>query len=836
MTERVSHNAGGDAAGAKRAGETSGLQNAGGAKSAGETPARGEGDPANEVELPLVPLSSSVIYPSDVMSFTIHLPGSRKILDKEGEGEATIVLYFMASPSAELSPDDLPVVGLEARILSKIAMPKESYQVTFQGKGRVVITDIIRVEPFPVVRVERVEEKAYDRDLLMSLSNQVIERCHLLAEADERYSVESIEILRLNIDDPGRLADMVAGSFSLQLQGRRRILELLDVEERLKALIPLLDNELRKSTLLSGIVRKAKSGIEESQRIEFLRKQIEVIKAELGEESPQQIQAKENMSRLEASPLPDEIKSRIKHEVDRLAMLPYVSQDYSDTITYLDWVFSLPWARAERKQIDVDRVREVLDEDHFGINYVKEKIVEYLSVLKLKRDFKGPALCIVGPTGTGKTSLAESVAEALERKFVEVSLESGAEEADIVGMDRNYVEAGPGKIIQAMREAGTPNCVMVLDGIDGLSDDEDRGTILELSALFDPDKRHRFIDRYLGFPFDLSRVIFICTASVDYDIPYLLEGKLDLVHLAGYTGSEKLNITFRHLLPSRIKEYGLDESDLSMSKRTLRWLIHSYTREAGLKQLTALLNTVCKRRAAEKVAGAQYIPKVGRRELKRYLGPPRYPSVQRKPEVGVATGLAWTSTGGDLLLIEALKMRGEGELTATGQLGEVMAESIKAAHSYVRSRADMLGISAKSTEKYDIHIHFPEGGVPKDGPSAGVAATLAIASTLSERPIRSDIAVTGEVTLTGKVLAVGGIREKIMAAYRAGLHILIMPRQNEEDLVDVPEDVIRKMDLIMIERMDEALEAALVTSGVARAEKEAPSKHEAPKGEDRAAR
>jgi ATP-dependent Lon protease len=491
-------------------------------------------------------------------------------------------------------------------------------------------------------------------------------------------------------------------------------------------------------------------------------------------------------------------------------MLQAASRDYIDALHYLDWVFSLPWERAERVPMDVERVRDVLNEQHFGINYVKDRIVEYLSVFKLKRDYDGPVLCIVGPTGTGKTSLAESIAEGLGRKLVEVSFETGAIESDVTGTDRNYVEAGPSKIMQALREAGTPNPVMVLDGIDGLTDEDDRDTILAMNDMFNPHKSHRFVDRYLGFPFDLSRVLFVCTASVDYDIPYLMFEKLELTHLAGYTGSEKLNITLNHLLPSRIKAHGLEASDIVMSRRTVRWLIHSFTREAGLKQLTALLNTVCRRRAAEKVAGIRYDGQVGRREIRRYLGPPRYASVTKTPEIGVATGLAWTSTGGDLLVIEALKMKGGGELIATGQLGQVMSESIKAAHSYVRSRADMLGISSKDFENCDIHIHFPEGAVPKDGPSAGVAATLAIASIMSGRPIRTDLAVTGEVTLTGKVLAVGGIREKLMAAYRSGAKMVILPKQNEEDLLDVPEDVLRKMELIKIERMDEALEVALV--------------------------
>jgi ATP-dependent Lon protease len=733
-----------------------------------------------------------------------------------GEEEETVVLYFMERPEAVLKEGDLPVIGLEARVLSKIAMPSESYQVNFQGLRRVVITEIVRTEPYPVVKIEEAKERKYDAAALQALATQVVERCQLLAEADERYSVESIEILRLNLSDPGRLADMVAGGFSFQLQGRRRILELVDVEERLRALIPLVDEELKKSSLLSGIAKRARSGMEESERRELLKKQLEIIKAELGEESPQQIQSKENLARLEASPLPDEVKRVVRREIDSLALLPYASRDYSDTLSYLDCVFSLPWERTERLPMDVERVREVLDEQHFGINYVKERIVEYLSVLKLKRNYDGPVLCIVGPTGTGKTSLAESMAEGLGRKLVEVSFETGAIEADVTGTDRNYVEAGPSKIIEALKEAGVPNPIMVLDGIDGLTDEEDRDTILAINDLFDPRKRGRFVDNYLGFPFDLSRVLFVCTASVDYDIPYLMVEKLELTHLAGYTGSEKLNITLDHLLPSRIKAHGLEERDLVMSRRTVRWLIHSFTREAGLKQLTALLNTICKRRAAEKVAGRAYDGQVGRREIRRYLGPPRYPSVPKIPEIGVATGLAWTSTGGDLLIIEALKMKGEGELIATGQLGQVMSESIKAAHSYVRSRADMLGISQRSFENCDIHIHFPEGAVPKDGPSAGVAATLAIASILSGRPIRTDIAVTGEVTLTGKVLAVGGIREKLMAAYRSGAHRVILPKQNEEDLLDVPEDVLRKLELVKIERMDEALEVALVEAPTAK--------------------
>jgi ATP-dependent Lon protease len=462
--------------------------------------------------------------------------------------------------------------------------------------------------------------------------------------------------------------------------------------------------------------------------------------------------------------------------------------------------------------MDVAQVQLVLNNEHFGINYVKERILEYLSVLKLKPDYEGPVLCLVGPAGVGKTSVAQSIAKGLGREYVAISFKTGASESEVVGTDRNYLEAAPGKIMSAIREAGTMDPVIVLDSIDGIAEEENEETVLALYDLFDSTKRNRFLDRYLGFPYDLSNVLFLTTASVDYDIASLLLERLELVHLAGYTGAEKLAITLDHLLPARIDAHGLDKSDLVISRRTLRWLIHSYTREAGLKELTSLLDTMCRRRATEKVAGKPFEPELGRKEIRNYMGHPRYPSLSRNAEIGVATGLAWTSTGGDLLVIEALKMKGRGDLVSTGQLGQVMEESVKAAHSYVRSRSDVLGIRARDIQSYDIHIHFPEGAVPKDGPSAGVAATLAIASILSNKPIRSDLAVTGEVTLTGKVIAVGGVREKIMAAYRAGAHDIILPKQNEEDLRDVPEDVLHKMNIILVDGMDEVLEKALEVS------------------------
>jgi ATP-dependent Lon protease len=761
-------------------------------------------------EFPLVPLVSSVLYPLDVGQFQVHLDETTKLLSVAKERDDTVVLYFLKDADEFLTEGDLPVVGLAARILDKIALPNESYQVTFQGLARILITEVVGTEPFSVVKVEPVREREYDSKEPAKLAAEVVERCELLAESDQRYSQETVQILRLNLGDPGRLADLVAGGFSFELCGRRKILQLVDVEERLKALLPLLDEEIKKSRLLSDIVQRTKDGIERSERRQFLKQQLEVIKAELGEATQQEIQHKENMARLEASLLPPNVKRVVKREIARLGALAYASKEYSDTLCYLgEWAFSLPWEQPKERSIDVARVRLSLDNDHFGIGYVKERIVEYLSVLKLKPDYAGPTLCLVGPAGVGKTSVAQSVAKGLGRKFVTVSFKTGALESDVAGTDRSYAEATPGKIMQAIREAGTMDPVIVLDSIDGIDEEINDDTVLALYELLDPVKRSRFTDRYLGFPYDLSNALFLVTASVDYDIATLLLERLELVHLAGYTGAEKLAITLDHLLPARIEAFGLDKTDLAVDRKTLRWLIHSYTREAGLKELTTLLDTICKRRAAEKVAGAAYERNLGRRDVRRYLGNPRYPRLTRTSEVGVATGLAWTSEGGDLLIIEALKMKGKGELVSTGQLGQVMEESVKAAHSYVRSRADMLGIRARDIQSYDIHIHFPEGAIPKDGPSAGVAATLAIASILSNKPIRADLAVTGEVTLTGKVIGVGGIREKIMAAYRAGAHDVILPKQNEDDLRDVPDDVLRKMKLMLVDKMDEVLEKAL---------------------------
>jgi len=761
-------------------------------------------------EFPLVPLVSSVLYPLDVNTFQVHLTETTKLLSTAKERDDTVVLYFLGDAEEVLAEGDLPVVGLAARILDRITLPNESYQVTFQGLARILITEIAGTEPFPVVKVEPVREREYDSKELAKLAAEVVERCELLVESDQRYSQETVQILRLNLGDPGRLADLVAGRFSFELSGRRKILQLVDVEERLKALLPLLDEEIKKSRLLSDIVQRTKDGIEQSERRQFLKQQLEVIKAELGEATQQEIQHKENMARLEASLLPSNVKRVVRREIARLGALAYASKEYSDTLCYLrQWAFSLSWEQPKERSIDVGRVRLSLNNDHFGIGYVKEKIVEYLSVLKLKPDYAGPTLCLVGPAGVGKTSVAQSVAKGLGRKFVTVSLKTGALESDVAGTDRSYAEATPGKIMQAIREAGTMDPVIVLDSIDGIDEEVNDDTVLALYELLDPAKRSRFTDRYLGFPYDLSNALFLTTASVDYDIATLLLERLELVHLAGYTGAEKLAITLDHLLPARIEAFGLDKTDLAVDRKTLRWLVHSYTREAGLKELTTLLDTICKRRAAEKVAGASYEPDLGRRDIRRYLGNPRYPRLTRTSEVGVATGLAWTSEGGDLLIIEALKMKGKGELVSTGQLGQVMEESVKAAHSYVRSRADMLGIKARDIQSYDIHIHFPEGAIPKDGPSAGVAATLAIASILSNKPIRADLALTGEVTLTGKVIGVGGVREKIMAAYRAGAHDVILPKQNEDDLRDVPDDVLRKMKLILVDKMDEVLEKAL---------------------------
>ncbi len=766
-----------------------------------------------EIELPLLPVRDTVVFPR--MLTPLFVGRDRSVLALEAALLAKSELVVVTQRDADQEdpePDDLYEIGTEVVIGRMLRMPDGSTNILAQGQQRVKIIEYTQENPYPKVRVRRLNEegeKNLSSEALMRAVLALFEKCVQL----NRNLPDDAYVAAMNIDEPGWLADMVASVMDLDVEQRQEVLETVDPTTRLQRLSIMLAQELDVLQLESRIQDQVQQEVDKGQREFFLREQMRVIQNELGEMDTQLAEINELRAKLAQMVLPDEVRAKAEKELSRLSIMPPAAPEVGIIRTYLDWIIELPWTTATQDNTDILHVAKVLDNNHFGIPKAKERILEHIAVLqRAGHKMRSPILCFVGPPGTGKTSLGRSIAEALGRKFVRISLGGIHDEAEIRGHRRTYIGALPGRIIQSMRRAGTVNPVFMLDEIDKVGSDFRGDPSAALLEALDPEQNYSFSDHYLELPYDLSKVLFITTANVLYPIPSALRDRMEVIEFSGYIEEEKLEIAHQFLIPRQIEEHGLSDVSVKIADNALQGMIREYTYEAGVRNLEREIGQIC-RKLTRRLAEKKPVPKtITRAMLGKYLGPPHFTEqlVEKEDQVGVATGIAYTEAGGDIMPIEVTLMPGKGNLTLTGQLGEVMQESVQAAYSYVRSHAEEYNIKSNQFENTDVHVHVPEGAIPKDGPSAGITMATALVSAFSNHKVRRDVAMTGEITLRGKVLPIGGLKEKILAAHRAGIHTVIVPNQNRKDMVDVPKKVQRDLNIIFASKMDEVLQTALI--------------------------
>ncbi|MBC7186713.1 MAG: endopeptidase La [Calditrichaeota bacterium] len=766
-------------------------------------------------ELPVLPLRDTVVFPFVATPLIVARRPSVQLIDDVLSGDRLLALVAQRKPELEEpKPEDIYTVGTAAIVLKMLKFPDGSLRVLVQGIERVKVLEYTSSEPYYRARIKVVRESYRPSTKIEALMRNVQIQFQKIVSLVPHLPDE-LQVVAMNLQDPGRLADLVASNINLSLQEKQEILEHADVERRLERLTVFLTRELEVLELGSKIQSQVQSELGKNQREYFLREQLKAIQQELGIGDERSAEINELRKAIEEAKMPEQAYKEAMRELDRLAKMQPGAAEYTVSRTYIDWLVALPWSVSTQDNLDIEAARRVLDEDHYDLEKVKERILEYLAVRKLKPDSKGPILCFVGPPGVGKTSLGRSIARALGRKFVRMSLGGVRDEAEIRGHRRTYIGALPGRIIQGLKNARANNPVFMLDEVDKIGADFRGDPSSALLEVLDPEQNFSFSDHYLEVPFDLSKVMFITTANVLDTIPPALRDRMEVLELPGYIAEEKLHIAFKYLIPRQIEENGLKPKHITFTRAAVRRIIQEYTREAGVRNLEREIASICRKVAKEVAAHGDTKHIITPDKLQEYLGPAKFYSEvkERTSEPGVATGLAWTPVGGDILFVEATKMRGNNKLTLTGQLGEVMRESAQAALSYVRSRAAQLGISEEVFEKYDIHVHVPQGAIPKDGPSAGVTIATSLVSLLTDRPIRSDIAMTGEITLRGKVLPVGGIKEKVLAARRAGIRHIILPRKNEKDLAEIPEELRKEITFYFVDNMDQVLELALRKNG-----------------------
>jgi len=744
----------------------------------------------------------------------IHLDVGReksvKAID-EAMTQERIIFLTMQKEAQTDNPgeDDIYHTGTIAEIRQLLKLPGGTIRILVEGLSRAKIINFIHEEPFLKVAVNEAVESEEKTAEIEALMRALIDKFENYVKISKRIPPETV-VSVVTIEEPNRFADVIASQLTLKLKDKQSILEAVDVKERLELLYEILTKELEILELERQISERVRKQMEKTQKEYYLREQIKAIQKELGDKDERVSEAQELRERIEKAKMPKEVREKALQEVERLEKMPPMVAEAAVVRNYLEWLLALPWNKSTRDRLNIEKAEEILNEDHYGLDEVKERILEYLAIRKLASKMKGPILCFVGPPGVGKTSLAKSIARALNRKFVRISLGGVRDEAEIRGHRRTYVGALPGRIIQGMRQAGTKNPVFLLDEIDKIGADFRGDPSAALLEVLDPEHNHSFSDHFIEVPFDLSKVLFITTANVTYTIPRPLLDRMEVIYISGYTEHEKLQIAQRHLLPKQIKEHGLKEDQLEISENALRRIIREYTREAGVRNLERQIAAVCRKAAREIVTGKAKRIQVSSKTVDKWLGIPRFRFgiAEEKDEIGVATGLAWTETGGDVLSIEASVVKGKGNITLTGQLGDVMKESAQAGISYIRSKAEELEIEDGFYQNCDIHIHIPEGAIPKDGPSAGITMATAVISSLTKKPVRRDVAMTGEITLRGRVLPVGGIKEKVLAAHRAGIKKVILPKENEKDLEKIPKQVKRKLEFILVGHMDEVLPIA----------------------------
>jgi len=761
-------------------------------------------------ELPVVALRDFVVFPFMVTPLDVGRPKSVRAVDAVAADLRMFLTVMQKDKDIQdpQPPDDLYAIGTLVTILRMMRAPDGRIQLLLRGLARVRIDEWTQTDPFLKARYTLVDETTEMTVEVRALVNSVLQLFQQMVQLsphlpDEAYAVAAAA------ETPAQLADIIVTALNLSPQERQRFLETLDPVQRLRDLLPLLSREVQVLELTQKIQEQARQELEKAQREFILRQQLREIQKELGETPEAEVE--ELRQKIEEAGMPDEVKEVALRELDRLSKMHPAAAEYTVSRTYLDWLISLPWNKVTEDNLDIANAKRVLDEDHYDLDDVKERLLEFLAVRKLKQDTKGPILCFVGPPGVGKTSLGQSIAKALGRKFVRISLGGVRDEAEIRGHRRTYVGALPGRIIQGIRQAGTKNPVFMLDEVDKLGFDFRGDPTAALLEVLDPEQNHSFVDHYLDVPFDLSQVLFICTANITDTIPPALLDRMEVIRLPGYSHEEKLQIARKYLIPRNLNEHGLTDENLEITADALSVIVRQYTREAGVRNLNREIANICRKVARRIAEGISEKVVVTPENLAEFLGPPKFLEdfAERQPRVGVANGLAWTPFGGSVLVVETTKMPGKGNLILTGHLGEIMKESAQAALSYVRSRSEQLGIPEDFFAKHDLHIHVPAGAIPKDGPSAGITMATALASLATGRPVRPDLAMTGEITLTGRVLPVGGIKEKVLAAKEAGIHEIILPAQNRKDLTEIPEHIRNALTFHFVENMDEVLELAL---------------------------
>ncbi len=761
--------------------------------------------------LPILPLFDAALFPKMVLPLVVMQPESIKLVDETMSQNRLIGLIVVKKPSEDNvhAQDDLNTVGTSALILKMAKTEDNKLQLLAQGLGRFKVKEYVQKKPYLRASIEHIKEDDTKDKEIEALMSNMIGQFTRIAELSPGLPQEIVVMAR-SIREPGILADMIASTINSSLEEKQKVLEIFDIKKRLKEVTRLVNHQLEILELGNKIQSQVKGDMDKRQREYYLREQLKAIKEELGEKDEAAVEVEDYRAKIEGKNLPEEARKEAERELNRLSRMHPSSAEYTVASTYLDWLTALPWHESTEDNLDIKKARQILDKDHFGLDKAKKRILEYLAVRKLKPESKGPILCFAGPPGTGKTSLGRSIAQALGRRFFRISLGGVRDEAEIRGHRRTYVGALPGRIIQGIRRSGSNNPVFMLDEIDKVGSDFRGDPSSALLEVLDPEQNFSFSDHYLDVAFDLSKVMFITTANILDTIPPALLDRMEVLKLVGYTLDEKIRIANRYLIPRQREAHGLKTKQLSFTKGAVKHIISGYTREAGLRNLEREIASICRGVAAsiaeEKVASVT----IKVENISEYLGPVRLVSEAkaRTSIPGVATGLAWTQAGGELLFIEATSMRGSKGLTLTGQLGDIMKESATAALSFIRSNAETIGIPDDYFEKHDIHIHVPAGAIPKDGPSAGVTMLTALASLLTHKTINKDLAMTGEITLRGQVLPVGGIKEKVLAAHRAGIKAIIIPKWNEKDLEDIPKEIQEKIRFYPVERMQDVLKIA----------------------------
>lgn len=765
--------------------------------------------------LPLIPLRGISIFPHMVVHFDVGREKSINALEKAMLDDSSIILCTQKDPKvSEPTIDDFYHIGTVAKVKQMIKLPGGSIRVLVEGVNRGKVVEIVQENPHFVADIE---ELFYDEELIEKDMNIEAAMRLVIGDFEEYVSLNekvSPEILVTisDITDPGRLADIIVSYIYLKIEDDQKVLEAFDFYDRLETLHIILQEEIEVLKIEDKINQRVKKQINKVQKEHYLREQIKAIQKELGQDDDILEDVDEYRTKIDKIKMPKEVKEKAHKEVDRLMKMSSHSPETGVIRTYLDWIIDLPWDKETKEKIDIKRSRDILNEDHYGLLDVKERILEFIAIRKLTNSIKGPIICLVGPPGVGKTSIAKSIAKSLNREFVRMSLGGVRDEAEIRGHRRTYIGSMPGRIISSMKKAGTKNPVFLFDEIDKLGNDYRGDPASGLLEVLDPEQNSTFTDHFLDVPFDLSKVLFVTTANTTSSIPAPLLDRMEVIRVSGYTEEEKLQIVLKYLLPKQLKEHGLKEDNLKISESAIRDIINNYTREAGVRSLERNIANICRKAAKRIVEEKLKAIRITSGNISNYLGGEKYrfDLVNEENQIGVANGLAWTAVGGETLSIEVNCMKGKGKIQLTGKLGDVMKESAMAGISYIRANSSMLHIENDFHENMDIHIHVPEGAIPKDGPSAGVTITTAVVSALSNTPIHKDIAMTGEITLRGRVLPVGGIKEKVLAANRMGIKKILLPIDNKKDLEEIPDKIKKKIEFVLVKNIEEVLENALI--------------------------